>query len=98
MLAHLAAFDFFKSEFSLRFHKHQSISTTLGLLFSLIILVILAFYASQSDLFHRVAPRVLDSTLGLDNRPEINYQKKALRSWNSRSFGIRLHRYIHLLH
>jgi len=78
MLAHLAAFDFFKSEFSLRFHKHQSISTTLGLLFSLIILVILAFYASQSDLFHRVAPRVLDSTMGLDNRPEINYQKKLL--------------------
>ena len=68
--------DLFKSNFVLRFRKDVKISTGLGLCFSLAIIVVLAFYASQSDVFYGLAPKVLDSSTGLDIRRTIHFDKK----------------------
>ena len=70
------ALDLFKSHFVLRFHKNEKVSSNLGLFFSIAITVVLVFYASQSDLFYRRAPKVLDSSTGLDSRRTINFQNK----------------------
>lgn len=76
MMRFLATLDLFKSNFVLRFRKDVKISTGLGLCFSLAIILILAFYASQSDVFYRHAPKVLDSCTGLDTRRTIDFDKK----------------------
>ena len=76
MLHFFTHFDLFKTNFVLRFRKDVKISTGLGLCFSLAIIVVLAFYASQSDVFYGLAPKVLDSSTGLDIRRTINFEKK----------------------
>ena len=70
--------DLFKTPFTLHFQKRKSVTTSIGTLLSCGILIIIIYFATQSDLFARLSPQILDSTMGLDFRPLIRFNQKLI--------------------
>lgn len=75
-----SAFDLFKTPFNLKFNRRKEISSAIGGLLSIGIIAVLTFYASQSDIFFQLSPRVVDSTIGLDFRPLVHFKKAKIIS------------------
>lgn len=69
----ILSLSFFRTNFKLFFQGKSSIVTCSAFLFSLAILSILVIFASQSDIFRKISPKVVDSTSTSDHRQLIRF-------------------------
>ena len=72
----LYAIDLFKSPLTLLFNKRQYISTRIGQLFSICIIIVEIIEFLKSDFLKHQSPSTLTSNLQPDHRPLVNLSQK----------------------
>lgn len=64
--------NLFRTPFFFRIKRFSKVSTNFGLLLSLLIYAVLILSFSESDIFYRISPRIINNTKIVNKRPLIN--------------------------
>ena len=72
----LSIVDLFQAPIIIKFEKREKTSTYFGVFFSIGIIIFLSIYFSNSDIFKKQSPKIVNIDVANVNRPKINYSNK----------------------